>query len=132
MARDLRNWRIKTLIAALLPFAMLEIGPVHAQSIMRTPSLHIDSRVPTFNPTVAPRINSNVGAGAVARTPPVTTMHAVPRIGVRSTLPYARYSPNLYPSCEYAYRGSDGECFDRPIADGNGSGKGTGSSARKT
>lgn len=43
-----------------------------------------------------------------------------------STLPYARYSPNLYPVCDYAYRGSDGECYDRPVGlvDGGGSGKG--------
>jgi len=129
MARDVRKWRIKTavtLAVALLPLAVLEVSPVHAQSIMRTPSLHIDSRVPTISPTVAPRVTSHVGAGSVARTPPVTTMHAVPRIGVQSTVPYARYSPNLYPACDYAYRGSDGQCFDRPVADGSGSGKGKG------
>jgi subtilisin family serine protease len=57
-------------------------------------------------------------------------MHAVPRIGVQSTLPYVRYSPNLYPACDYAYRGSDGECFDRPVADGGGSG-GKGKSVKK-
>ena len=96
---------------------------------MRTPSLHINSRVPTINPTVAPRINpsiagrSSVTVNTIARTPPTTTMHAVPRVGIRSTLPYARYSPNLYPACDYAYRGSDGECFDRPVADGGGKAK---------
>jgi hypothetical protein len=138
MVRDVRNWRIKTaltLAAALLPFAASQVSPVYAQSIMRTPSLHIESRVPTINPTVAPRINPNIAGrssvtvNTVARTPPVTTMHAVPRVGVQSTLPYARYSPNLYPACDYAYRGSDGECFDRPVADGGGEGKGL--SARK-
>jgi subtilisin family serine protease len=132
MVRDVRNWRIKTAVtvaAALVPIAVSQVSPVHAQSIMRTPSLHIDSRVPTSNPTVAPRINpsiagrSGVTVSTIARTPPTTTMHAVPRVGVRSTLPYARYSPNLYPACDYAYRGSDGECFDRPVADGGGKGK---------
>ena len=72
-----------------------------------------------------------VAATTVGRTPPprvaVTTIRAVPRIAVGSTLPYAHYSPNLYPACDYAYRGGDGECFDRPVAltdDGGGSGKG--------
>ena len=85
---------------------------------------------------IASRPNVSVNAVGVAattagRTPPapvvVTTIRTVPRIGLGSTLPYARYSPNLYPACDYAYRGSDGECFDRPVAltnDGGGSGKG--------
>ena len=130
MVRDVRNSRIKTAVTvAAALFAVSQVSPVQAQSIMRTPSLHIDSRVPTINPTVAPRINpsiagrSSVTVNTIARTPPTTTMHAVPRVGIRSTLPYARYSPNLYPACDYAYRGSDGECFDRPVADGGGKGK---------
>ena len=36
--------------------------------------------------------------------------------GVPSTLPYARFSPNLYPACQNAFRGADGECFDRPVS----------------
>jgi subtilisin family serine protease len=36
-----------------------------------------------------------------------------------------RYSPNLYPVCEYAYRGSDGECFDRPFKLVGSGGSGT-------
>ena len=130
MVRDVRNSRIKTAVTvAAALFAVSQVSPVQAQSIMRTPSLHIDSRVPTINPTVAPRINpsiagrSSVTVNTIARTPPTTTMHAVPRVGIRSTLPYARYSPNLYPACDYAYRGRDGECFDRPVADGGGKGK---------
>jgi hypothetical protein len=122
------------LAAALLPFACLGSSAACAQSIMRTPNIHIDSRVPTINPTVAPRVNpniagrSNVTVNAAARTPSprvnvTTTIRSVPRIGVQSTLPYARYSPNLYPACDYAYRGSDGECFDRPVADGGNGGK---------
>jgi hypothetical protein len=139
MARDVRNSRTKAAVAlaiAALLSACAGGSAVYAQSIMRTPSLHIDSRVPTINPTVAPRINPNVGGrsnvtvNTIARTPPVTTMHPVPRIGVQSTLPYVRYSPNLYPACDYAYRGSDGECFDRPVADGGGSG-GKGKSVKK-
>jgi subtilisin family serine protease len=44
-----------------------------------------------------------------------------------STPPYARYSHNLYPVCEYVNRGPDGECFDRPVAVTGG---GNGASAK--
>jgi subtilisin family serine protease len=45
-------------------------------------------------------------------TPVVTPRVAV----VVPTLPYVRYSPNLYPACTYAYRGSSGECSGQPIS----------------
>jgi subtilisin family serine protease len=44
-------------------------------------------------------------------------------------LPYARYSHSLYPVCEYANRGPDGECFDRPIVSNGG---GNGASGKRT
>ena len=154
------NWRMKVQRAALsalaLPLAILGGSAAHAQSIMRTPSLHIDSRVPTLNPTVAPRVNPTVGTRvntvitgsnsvtiarmpsgggggitAIARTGDsgiarmgdggggISVMRrdgpgGIARIGT-DKLPYARYSHSLYPYCEYARRGPDGECFDRPI-----------------
>jgi hypothetical protein len=144
MTRDPVNRRIKTAVTVtavlLLPLACLEGSVVHAQSIMRSPSLHIESRVSTINPVIAPRVNPNiagraaVSVGAVGRTTPrvgvaTSAMHAVPRIAVGSTLPYARYSHNLYPACEYAYRGAGGECFDRPVVATDGGGTG-GSSAK--
>lgn len=135
MVHDGVNWRKMTrraallLAAAVLPFALPGNSAVHAQSIMRTPSLHIDSRIPSINPTVAPRINPTiagrtgvgVNAVAIARTPPprvggTTSIMRIDRpVGVGSGTPYLRYSPNLYPVCEYANRGPDGECFDRPV-----------------
>ena len=150
MAHDGVNWRTRTqrlalaVSAAVLPFATFGGSAVHAQSIMRTPNLHISPRLPSINPTVATRINPNIAGRAniavgrpnlavttVARTPPprvgVTTsvMRTPPgtiaRVGVLS-LPYARYSHNLYPACEYAYRGADGECFDRPVISTDGGG----------
>jgi hypothetical protein len=156
MVDDGVNWRRTTrraalfLAAAVLPFAPAPAG--HAQSIMRTPSLHIDSRIPTINPTVAPRVNPNIagrgGVGAnsvgansvtIARTPPagggVSAVMRINRpVGVGSSTPYLRYSPNLYPVCEYANRGPDGECFDRPLnivanSKKGGSGAGNGSAA---
>jgi hypothetical protein len=139
MTRDSVNRRIKTavtLTAVLLPLACLEGPAVHAQGFMRSPSLHIDSRITTINPTVAPRINPTIAGrtsvDGVGRTTPRVSgagpaMHAVSRIAVGSTLPYARYSHNLYPVCEYAYRGPDGECFDRPVITTDGGGTGGGS-----
>jgi subtilisin family serine protease len=52
-----------------------------------------------------------------------------PRVAVvLPTLPYVRYSPNLYPACTYAYRESSGECSDKPVSSvdlgGNGGFKG--------
>src|SRR4029079_4163236 len=97
---------------------------------MRTPNLNVGSRMPTINPTVTPRINPTIAARPVvradnaARTPPSrimsSTLRVPPGAGVPSTLPYARFSPNLYPACEYAFRGPDGECFDRPVVSAGG------------
>ena len=101
MAHDRVNWRVKTRRAALaltvaaLPFAYQGGWAVQAQSIMRSPNLNIESRIPTINPTV-PRIDPNIAGRAVtgiARTPNLRT----------------------YPACSYAYRNSDGECSGKPV-----------------
>ena len=155
------NWQTRTLQAAMalsavaLPLAILGGSVAHAQSIMRTPSLHIDSRVTTINPTVAPRVNptvgtrinptitsrTSVGVTTIARMPPIrtdggsTSIMRTPdsRIGIlrigADKLSYARYSHNLYPACEYANRGPDGECFDRPVV---ATGGGNGASGKRT
>ncbi|WP_454630228.1 S8 family serine peptidase [Bradyrhizobium cenepequi] len=134
MARERSKWRIKTasaLIGALLPFIGLS-GPAAAQSIMRTPEIRVVPRVPSVSTNVGPRVNANIGGAAVARTPSRINVTIMPRIGVQSTLPSARYSPNLHRACDYAYRGSDGECLDRPVssADGGGGGKAVGKKAK--
>jgi subtilisin family serine protease len=126
------------LSATLLPLMAFAASAVHAQSIMRTPNLNVGARTPTINPTVAPRINPTIAArpvvraDTVARTPPSrimsSTLRVRPGAGVPSTLPYARFSPNLYPACEYAFRGPDGECFDRPVMSAGG---GNGTSTKK-
>src|ERR1700738_3417434 len=74
MVHDGVNWRIKTrratlaMTAAALPFACLGGPAVQAQSIMRTPSLHIESRVATIKPrvnsTIGTRVNPNITGGA--------------------------------------------------------------------
>lgn len=131
MVHDDVNWRMKTwraaliLSAALLPLMAFAVPVVHAQNIMRTPNLNVGSRAPLINPTVAPRINPSMGASAAARTPPgAGVIGSTARRGpsVQSTLPHARFSPNLYPACQYAFRGPDGECFDRPVMSAGGNG----------
>jgi subtilisin family serine protease len=151
MVHDGPNWLMKTrraaliLPAALLPLITVAASPVHAQSIMRTPNLNVGVRTPTINPTVTPRINPTIAArptvaarpsvDTAARTPPTrigtmsSTLRVRPGAGVQSTLPYARFSPNLYPACQYAMRGPDGECFDRPVMSAGGGGNGA--SAKK-
>jgi Subtilase family len=151
MVHDRANRRTKArratvvLITGAALFASLDVSLVHAQSIMRTPNLNIGSRVPSINPTVAPRINpniagrtNNIGVAGIDRTTPrvsvtTSTMRTTPRIGVTSTLPHTRYSPNLYPACSYAYRDSSGECGDQPVtpAGGGGGGKSATSKNKK-
>jgi subtilisin family serine protease len=147
MVHDGPNWLMKTrraaliLSAAFLPLMAFPASAVHAQGIMRTPNLNVGARTPTISPTVTPRINPtiaarpSVSADRVARTPPsrIGTMSSTLRVrpgGLPSTLPYARFSPNLYPACEYAFRGPDGECFDRPVMSAGG-GNGNAGSAKK-
>ena len=145
MIRAVRKWPIETaarLTAAGLPLLCL-VGSLagsaaQAQGFIRSPSLHVESRV-SIAPRVSPGIAGRVGVGrvgasvdTVGRTSHVAAtpaIRAVSRIAVGSSLPYVRYSPNLYPVCDYAYRGSDGECYDRPVAliDGGG---GKGASAK--
>src|SRR6202166_4933800 len=134
MVHDPLTWRMKARCAALvsisatMAFAYLDGPVVHAQSIMRSPSINISSRIPRINPTVTTRVNPNIAVRIVTtggRTPRISAaaVSAASRIGARS-LPYVRYSPNLYPACSYAHRDSDGECRDQPLAtlDGGGSG----------
>src|SRR5258705_7267430 len=118
MAHDRVNWRVKAgraalaLTVAALPFAYQGGSAVQAQSIMRSPNLNIQSRIPTINPTV-PRIDPNIAGRAVtaiARTPNLRT----------------------YPACSYAYRNSDGECSNKPVlsTDGGGTGGSGGASGK--
>jgi len=143
MIRAVRKWPIETaarLTTAGLPLLCLvgSLGgsPAQGQGFIRSPSLHVESRV-SIAPRVSPGIAGRVGVGRVgasldtvgrtSRVAATPAMRAVSRIAVGSTLPYMRYSPNLYPVCDYAYRGSDGECYDRPVAliDGRQAAKGS-------
>jgi Subtilase family len=114
MVYDRANWRMKmrraaalALTSAALSFAYLGGSAVQAQSIMRSPSISVSSRIPS----ITPRINPNIAGTAVTR------------IG--------RMTPNLktYQGCSYAYRDSDGGCQDRPVTSGDG-GAGSGGSGK--
>ncbi|MBR0718288.1 S8 family serine peptidase [Bradyrhizobium liaoningense] len=120
--------------AALLLGACLGIEVAHAQAIMRTPTINIPSRTPTVTTNIAPRVTPNI-AGRV-----VTSVDRGPGIALRPgglsainaarpTMPYARYSPNLYPSCTAPYRDANGECIDQPNAGGDG---GSGKTGKKS
>jgi subtilisin family serine protease len=131
MVHDPVNWRMTArratlaLVSAALPFVGLPGSAVHAQSFMRSPSINIQSRIPTINPTVAPRINPNIAGRAVTGVARTTsristmTVRSASQIGVRS-LPFVRYSPNLYPACSYAHRDGDGACLDQPVTSADG------------
>src|SRR5438132_1596022 len=123
------------LMAAAAPLVWLDMPQASAQAIMR-PNLNIQPRIPTVNPTIAPRIDPNIAARTNTVTSvdhgpphlgPGITMRPIGRINPNSTMPYARFSPNLHPACDAAYRDGDGECQGTPVASGDG---GNGKSAK--
>jgi Subtilase family len=102
--RDPLTWRTRArraaflLLSAALTLACPGAAPLHAQNIMRTPSIRVEPRIPTVNPViVAPRINADVAGTAAS--------------GIDRT------SPNLRTrsGCGYAYRNSDGDCQGQPV-----------------
>jgi subtilisin family serine protease len=121
---------VLVLSAVTLSGAVVLNSAAHAQNFIRTPNLNIGPRVPTVGATVAPRVNPNIGGrdvarignGAALRTP---SPHLTARMAVKPQLPFARYSPNLYPACSSAYRDSDGECQSEPVVTADGGGKGS-------
>jgi subtilisin family serine protease len=134
------NWRTTARGAALTAtvaamVACSDGSAVHAQSIMRTPSLNIGPRITRINPNVGARVNPNIAGRVVTNvgrsTPNISTagvgarmsgMRPIPRIGVRAALPYLHTSPNLYPLCNDV--GGDAACGYPPdnFADGTGGG----------
>ncbi|BAL78147.1 S8 family serine peptidase [Bradyrhizobium cosmicum] len=114
--------------AGLLIAACLGVEVAQAQAIMRTPTISVPTRTPTISPSIAARAGPGMAARVVAvdRGPPriaATTPRISARMAPTPVLPYARYSPNLYPACTAPYRDAAGECLAQPDADGNGTGK---------
>jgi Subtilase family len=123
---------VLALTAAAGLFASFAGPAVQAQSIMRTPNLNVAPRLPRINPNVGARVNptgiTRINPTITGKTVSIsktTSFRSVPRIGVRSTLPYARYSPNLYPPCSDGYR--DGGCWDQSGSSAGGGGGGASS-----
>jgi subtilisin family serine protease len=113
---------------------------------------------PRVNPVVGARVNPALGGrinpvivnrpvianrpnvGVIARVPGVkggdrpivaripNGRPVISRVGVDPII-YPRYSPNLYPVCEHANRGPDGQCFDKPVTVSTGGGS-NGSTAK--
>src|SRR6516165_12624270 len=84
----------RRLIVALLPFVLLGSAAAPAQSIMRSPSINIPSRIPNINPNLAGRAVTGVGGNGLRVRPP----------------------------CSAAYRESNGDCSDQPVASTDGGG----------
>jgi hypothetical protein len=120
------------LIASLVALAGLgwwnDGSAVHAQSIMRSPSISMSSRVPSISsvgrgsPNIAGHVAFSVGRlGPSAR---VISANTSARMGLSdSRLPYQRYSHNRYPDCDDVKRSTDGECYGQSVVvDDGGSG----------
>lgn len=75
-------------LAVAWPFGLSVAG---AQSMMRSPSLNIGSRVPTIAPSTTPRINPNIAAGAgriAGRGPNIVSRGPIAgRVGITSVGP---------------------------------------------
>jgi subtilisin family serine protease len=138
MIADLVKRRMKAGCAAIVliaaaPLAWLDMPRASAQAMMRSPNLNIAPRTPTINPTIAPRVDANIAArpnivtGAdrvvTPRVMATTTPTLRTRVDPNATMPYARFSPNLYPVCDAAGRDA-GECQGSPVASNNGGGGG--------
>lgn len=118
MAHDRANRPVRARLAACVSALLagcFATSAVYAQGFIRSPNLNIAPRVPTINPTVGPRVN-------VVGTSRTIAPRVAGRVVVRPVLPYARYSPNLYPVCGSDYR--DSECLDQSVLTAGGDGSG--------
>jgi hypothetical protein len=90
--------RLIALAGASWLLACLGGAGVQAQSLMRTPNLNIQSRIPSINPNIAGRAVTGLGG----------------------------MSPHLrtYSPCAAADRDREGGCLDRPVKSANGGGSG--------
>ena len=113
MVRNDAGWRIKAqramrTIAAALPLFCFTGSAAQAQSIMRSPNLNIESRVPGIS--VAPRINGDVAGRAINGIGRMPVIRSGPRLGSSA--------------CD------DGGCGDQPVVTGGGGNGGTSASKR--
>ena len=133
------NLRVDSRVPTINPTVTPRVNPVvgaRTNPVVggRINTVVVNRPIIANRPVIANRPNN---IGVIARVPPITTggggmttVGRIPnphigisRIGMEST--YPRYSPNLYPACQYANRGPDGECFDAPVVATSGGGKGS-------
>ncbi len=105
-------WRAAMALVSAAPLLGLDGSAVHAQNMMRSPSINIQSRIPTINPTIAPRIDPGIAARSVT--------------AIGRTLPNLR----IRPACGSAYRDGDGACLDQPVTSVDGGGGSSGTSGK--
>jgi Subtilase family len=124
MIHDRTSWRIRmrpavsALITVVLPIACFGGPAAHAQSIMRSPSINIQSRVPSIS---TPSINTP------SITPTVVTPRIDPNIAGRAVdIGSGRTIPSIRSACTAAERDS-GECSGQAANSGGGGGNGRGS-----
>jgi len=112
---------VSAVITAVLPIACFGGLAVHAQSIMRSPSINIQSRVPTIStPSITPP----------SITPPVVTPRVDPNIAGRAVdIGSGRSIPNIRSACTAAERDS-GECSGQ-VATSAGGGNGRAASKNR-
>ncbi len=131
MLHDAPNRRMVArlaLNAAAILSASVLTSAVCAQGFLRSPTINIGTRMPTINPNVGANIAGRVNTPSVHAGAGSRAARAAP------VLPFARYSPNLYPVCDAADRDvGDRECLDQTTAGGGGSsaGKKRGGNARR-
>jgi hypothetical protein len=99
----MRRW-FNGLIVALLPVAFLGGSAALAQSIMRSPTINIPSRIPNINPNLAGRAVTGLGGNILRARPP----------------------------CSAAYRESSGDCSDQPVSSADGGGNTRASNKKAT
>ena len=135
MVHNRASWLMKmraalTLTAAALPLACLGVSTVEAQNALRSPSISIQSRIPTITPTITPAMTP-------AMTPTITPA-MTPRvdlgIAARTVTSVGRTTPNLrtQQGCSAAYRDSSGECLDQPVSSASGGSTNGGSGNSKS
>jgi subtilisin family serine protease len=146
-----RRVAVFALIAASLPLAALGwwlgTSAVHAQGMMRSPSINISSRAPTISsvgragPSIAAHsitghsitahTNVAVSVGRLGPAARVISANTSARLGLlESRLPYQRYSHNRYPGCDDVKRTVDGECNSRIVVVDDGGTGGPGKRGR--
>ena len=106
---------VPALIAAILPFAYVSGPAVHAQSIMRSPTINIQSRTQSRIP----------GIKTQSVPPTVVAPRIDPNIAGRVDIGSGRTIPDIRSACTAAERDS-GECSGQAANSGGGSGRGSG------